>query len=113
MYFRALASDSSTVSCGDSYATFIQTLQDESLSGFATLRGVAFTLVPAADAEAAVALTQGFSLYFTTPVVTSNIVTIQANIAEKWQATFQGLYHRARDYTFCVSVLAFNKKWMS
>ena len=88
VYYRGLTATSDAVSCAD-YGTFILTL-DRELSGFTTPAGDAYTLVNAGDALTTVSLSVSFSLYLTTPIVTTNIATIEANLAVKWEATFGG-----------------------
>ena len=88
--YRTYGADGVMGSCPVDYPAFIQELRDEHLTGLLTPQGVQLTVVSAVDALAAVSLSSAYSFYLTTSVVVSDVAVLEANLAEKWRATFSG-----------------------
>ena len=88
--YRTYSADSSVASCPSDYPAFIQELRDEHLSGLLTLQGEQVTLVAAVDALAAVSVSSAYSFYLSVSVAVTDIAVLEANLMEKWRATFAG-----------------------
>ena len=104
--YRTYSADSSVASCPSDYPAFIQELRDEHLSGLLTLQGEQVTLVAAVDALAAVSVSSAYSFYLSVSVAVTDIAVLEANLMEKWRATFAGSCEKINSFfNYCIHLM--------